>query len=208
MYLLNLKNNLIFGKEGFQKKEVLEFLSFNIGEDFSEDIISLNTGVKEGEVVKALEFFQKNLIIEKVENYERDSKNFKYYFLDNGIRNLILNDFRKFEDRDELYKLLENHIVIERIKKLRREGSERKYFFWKMPDGKELTWVEETENYLEAFEFEKEEKFSDEYISEWVNRYRYRNAGYRYIFQKEDYEWFLEEKIYKKTKFDKGNNVC
>ena len=43
-------------------------------------------------------------------------KNPKAYFFDSGLRNIIINDFRKFEDRVDRGQLLENAVFMQLVK--------------------------------------------------------------------------------------------
>ena len=62
-------------------------------------------------------------------------KNPKVYFFDTGLRNIIVNDFRKLDDRTDKGLLLENGLAMEFIK------HEIKFNFWRDKKKNELDFV-------------------------------------------------------------------
>jgi uncharacterized protein len=61
-------------------------------------------------VVHKLPGFSRNLRTEVV-------KNCRYFFLDNGIRNALINNFSLLEQRNDIGQLWENYLVMERLKR-------------------------------------------------------------------------------------------
>ena len=81
----------------------------------------------------------------------------KYYFLDNGIRNGVILQFNKLEDRNDIGKLFENFFVMERLKYLSNNSIHRNSFFWRTYDGQEIDLVEEGDGKISGIEI----KYSD-----------------------------------------------
>jgi len=70
---------------------------------------------------KYLNFLEKTFICGLVKPYYKNKrteivKNPKVYFFDNGLRNIILGDFRKLEDRVDKGQLLENSVFMQLVK--------------------------------------------------------------------------------------------
>jgi predicted AAA+ superfamily ATPase len=77
----------------------------------------------------------------------------KIYFIDNGIRNAIIADFRAAEIRSDLGQLWENFLVSERIKMLQYAGVAANSWFWRTQQQQEIDYVEERDGQLSAYEF-------------------------------------------------------
>jgi len=88
----------------------------------------------------------------------------KIYMLDSGLRNVVLNDFRALEDRQDKGELLENMVFIA----LRTFGFDN-INFWRTQDKKEVDFIVDTGHALEvkwqpsAFRPKKYEKFTSAY---------------------------------------------
>ena len=81
------------------------------------------------------------------------SKKSKYYFLDNGVLNAIINDFRSLDQRSDVGKLWENFLVSERLKLQAYKPIYAGNYFWRTWDGSEVDWVEMRDGKLFGFEF-------------------------------------------------------
>ncbi|MBX3747701.1 MAG: ATP-binding protein [Verrucomicrobiae bacterium] len=82
-------------------------------------------------------------------------KSRKIYFTDPGIRNALLDAFHPPTLRDDLGRLWENYLLIERRKRLAHEGISVTHWFWRTYDQQEIDLIEETTDgaRLAAFEF-------------------------------------------------------
>jgi len=94
---------------------------------------------------KYLNFLEKTFICSLVKPYFKNKrteivKNPKVYFFDNGMRNSIVNDFRKLDDRTDGGQLLENTVFMQLVK----GGYE--FNFWRDKKKNELDFVLQLEN--------------------------------------------------------------
>jgi len=154
--------------------------------------ISQECNIKRESVSHILRFFEDCFVIKKLKNFEKTPKKRKYYFYDIGVRNAVMDNFKDFDKRKDFYKIYENFMIMERIKRLEYNGERRNYFYWKNEKGLELPWVEMKGEYLEAFEFEKEIRTSENSIATWVKTYR--NAGFTYVYDDESFQEFIFRK--------------
>jgi len=81
------------------------------------------------------------------------SKSRKIYFLDNGVRNAVLNAFDPLRLRMDAGMLWENWLITERIKRNAYAGIRVNSYFWRTYDRQKIDYVEETREGLAAFEF-------------------------------------------------------
>jgi predicted AAA+ superfamily ATPase len=76
----------------------------------------------------------------------------KIYFIDNGIRNAVLSDFRPLELRDDIGELWENYVVSEFHKRKANHALYLRSYFWRNRNGAEVDYLELADNHLKAYE--------------------------------------------------------
>jgi predicted AAA+ superfamily ATPase len=96
----------------------------------------------------------------------------KYYFCDNGIRNVLLNNFMPPELRMDKGALWENFLISERVKQNHYNFKTPNAYFWRTHDQAEIDYIEESDGVLNAFEIkwkEKKIKFPESFINAYPN---------------------------------------
>lgn len=128
--------------------QLLRQVAFQIGHDisFSEIATNLKAGVKT--VMRYLELLEKTHVLFSHTGFSRNLrkeyvKSPRFYFWDNGIRNVVTANFAMPSARDDMGALWENYIVSERRKKLSYAGKVANFHFWRTYDGQEIDLVEE-----------------------------------------------------------------
>ena len=117
-------------------------------------------------VEKYLDLLEKTFVIFKLSGFSRNlrkeiSKNPRYYFYDNGIRNALISNFNPLRIRNDIGMLWENYIIAERIKKQEYLGIFSNNYFWRTYDQKEIDFVEERQGKLRGYEIKwKQEKIT------------------------------------------------
>ena len=109
---------------------------------------------------------------------ERDQQEFTLLFIDNGIRNALLNNFNPLELRDDTGLLWENYLIMERLKKQEYLSIAANNYFWRTYNRKEIDFVEERGGHLYGFEM-KWTKRRNNPPKEWIDTYS--NASYQVI---------------------------
>ena len=137
---------------------LLRLLAFQIGHTVSINELSNSLKISHETVNHYIELLEKSFVIFRLSGYSRNlrkevSKQDKIFFYDVGIRNSIINNFSKLEDRTDVGQLWENFLIIERKKVLSYNELHRGQFFWRTYTGAELDYVEEYDGKLDGFEF-------------------------------------------------------
>ena len=102
----------------------------------------------------------------------------KIYFYDNGIRNMLIDNFNDLEFRHDKGALWENFLVAERMKKMEYQGLYGSKYFWRTYSGAELDYVEEREGKLFGFEF-KWKPGNQKPQATWLENYA--NASFQIV---------------------------
>lgn len=141
---------------------LLRLIAFQIGNDISFSALASRLNVNKNTVIRYLDLLEKSYIIFPLYGFSRNLRNEytkspRYFFWDNGIRNVVISNFNSINQRDDIGRLWENYCISERFKRnhyLRRIVNP---YFWRTYDQKEIDLVEESGGALTGFEF----KWSD-----------------------------------------------
>uniref|UniRef100_UPI00404867AA ATP-binding protein n=1 Tax=Roseivirga sp. TaxID=1964215 RepID=UPI00404867AA len=150
---------LAFG--GIKKPQVLErlmrALAFQIGNEFSYNELSNLLEVDKNTVNSYMDLLEKGFVIYRLPSFSKNLRNEikmnrKAYFYDNGIRNMIIGDFRNAEARNDMGALWENFIITERIKNNQYYKPTAKSYFWRTKQQQEVDYVEEFDGEISGYE--------------------------------------------------------
>ena len=174
---------------------LLRLIAFQIGGEVSLHELGQQLGVSKNTVEKYLDLLSKVFILHKVEGFSRNlrkeiTKNSRWYFLDNGIRNAVIANFNPIEARNDIGALWENYMISERIKYQEYERISSNNYFWRTYEQQEVDWVEEREGSLFGYEFKwKESKVK--IPTQWKKAYP--DASFEVI-NIDNFETWLETK--------------
>ncbi len=171
---------------------LLRLIAFQIGGEVSLQELGKQLGISKNTVEKYLDLLSKVFILHKVEGFSRNlrkeiTKNSRWYFLDNGIRNAVIANFNSIESRNDIGALWENYMISERLKYQEYNRLSSNNYFWRTYGQQEVDWVEERDGSLFGYEFKwKESKVK--IPTQWKNAYP--NSSFEVI-NKDNFEKWL-----------------
>lgn len=139
--------------------KLLKALAFQIGSEVSYHELAQTVGnIDTATVEKYLDLLEKAFVIFKLPAFNRNLRNEikkgkKYYFFDNGIRNVLINNFTIPEMRLDKGALWENFLITERMKSNHYNRKFVNTYFWRTHDKAEIDYIEEEGGILDAYEF-------------------------------------------------------
>jgi len=148
--------------EGVRRSEkivdLLRLLAFQIGHEVSIAELATNLSLNRQTVERYLDLLEKVFVVFRVRGFSRNlrkevTKNPRYYFYDNGVRNSLIQNFNLLALRDDVGPLWENFLTIERRKANQTAGRSVNTYFWRTYDQKEIDCVEEHGGKLHGYEF-------------------------------------------------------
>ena len=136
---------------------LLRLIAFQVGNEVSFQELGNQLSMSKNTVERYLDLLAKALIIYKVSGFSRNlrkevTKNSKWYFYDNGIRNTVIANLNPFPVRNDIGVLWENYIISERIKFQKYSSMLVNNFFWRTYDRQEIDWIEDRSGKLYAYE--------------------------------------------------------
>lgn len=137
--------------------QILKLLSFQVGKEVSINEISAQVRLDVKTVSRYFDLLEKCFVIKPLSAFSSNlrkevSTKKKFFFIDNGVRNALISQFAKPNERNDTGQLFENFIIMERIKKLSFKSYYGNLFFWRNYNGQEIDLVEEIDGKLRAVE--------------------------------------------------------
>lgn len=135
-------------------KDILTKIALQLGSEVSVREIANSLGAYHTTVSNYIEIFIKNYILIPLPSFKTNirkavSENRKLYFYDLGIRNVLIQDFRDLDLRQDKGGVFENFIIIELEKMRRLTNAKVNFYFYREYGGKEVDLV--IENYKKKY---------------------------------------------------------
>ncbi|MGC4129071.1 MAG: ATP-binding protein [Bergeyella sp.] len=159
-------------------EKLLRALAFQIGSEVNYHELAQTIGnIDTATVEKYLDLLEKSYVIFKLPALNRNLRNEikkgkKYFFYDNGIRNVLINNFSTLEMRTDKGALWENYLISERLKNNSYTENFVNTYFWRTHDKAEIDYIEEQDGILNAFEIkwkEKKVRFPNSFLQAYPN---------------------------------------
>ncbi|MDD2715548.1 MAG: ATP-binding protein [Candidatus Wallbacteria bacterium] len=136
---------------------LLQLIVFQIGREVSLSEIGRQLSLSKNTVDRYMELLERTFVIFRITGFSRNlrkeiTKSHRFYFLDNGVRNALINNFNPLNFRDDTGMLWENYIVTERMKRREYTGIMANSYFWRTYEQHEIDLVEESGGMLHAYE--------------------------------------------------------
>ena len=175
---------------------LLRLIAFQIGGEVSLQELGTQLSMSKNTVEKYLDLLSKVFVIHKVGGFSRNlrkeiTKNSRWYFYDNGLRNLLIANVNPIELRNDVGQLWENYIISERIKFQRYSKMIVNNYFWRTYDQQEIDWVEERGGKLYGYEFKWNPKKKVKVPGAWKTQYK--EAEFEVIHQDNYLDWITEK---------------
>lgn len=158
-------------------EDLLQLLAFQIGSQVSMSELATQLSMNKGTVEKYISILEQAFIIFRLSGYSKNlrkevTKMDKIYFYDNGIRNMLINNFNGLKIRDDIGKLWENFLISERKKYIEYTNLRANSYFWRTYTNVEIDYVEEVNQQLFAYEFKYNTHNKKIKVpSTWINTY-------------------------------------
>lgn len=186
----------ILAIEGYKNSKTLHKLlkavALQCGSVVSVNELSNLLGISWHTVARYLDLLEQTFVIVNLPSFGSNSRNelkkqSKYVFIDNGIRNSVINNFLNLDNRQDTGQLWENFCIAERMKANSLLNPSAKLSYWRTYDGAEIDLIEETGEQLHAIEFKYGRQKNPRLPASFAEKYK--PAGYTIISPGNLYQW-------------------
>ncbi len=156
--------------------DLVKLLAHQIGQMVSINELSNSLGISRSVILKYLRLLEQAFIIKTVNSFSNNprtelKKAFKIFFLDIGVRNALVDIYKKIEERDDKGSIFENFFVCERIKAGTLETFPPEIMFWRTRQGLEIDIIEKKGEEIFAYEckWKKENVSFSKFLKKYPN---------------------------------------
>jgi predicted AAA+ superfamily ATPase len=138
--------------------DLLKLLAFQVGSEVSLNELSRSVGVDVKTIARYLDLLEKGFVLYRLGGFSRNlrkevTQKAKYYFFDTGLRNAVIAQFNRMDQRNDVGQLWENFMIMERLKQLAYAGEAVNLHFWRTYDQQEIDLIEARGSDLKGYEF-------------------------------------------------------
>jgi len=182
--LKNLVNSYLYRDilefSNIKKSEYLEnlirALALQVGSEVNYNELSRTIGLNKNTIQRYIEILEKGYVIFKLTSFSKNirneiKRNRKIYFYDNGLRNMVIENFNDISIREDKGQLWENFLVSERLKQNIYKDKLTKMYFWRTKQQQEIDFVEVDANKISAFEFKWKAKQNAKISKSFIDAY-------------------------------------
>jgi len=154
-----LKDILVYQNIKHHSKilKLLQLIAYQIGQEVSLSELSNKLQIDRNTVEKYLDLLSKVFVIFRIGAFSKNkrkeiTKSDKWYFVDTGLRNVLIDNFKPIYDNDDTGHLWENYYISERRKNIIYKRLRTQMFFWRTYDKQEIDLIEIKDNSINAYE--------------------------------------------------------
>lgn len=164
--LKNLVNSYLYRDllefSNIKKSEYLDnlirALALQVGNEVNYNELSRTVGLNKNTIQKYIEILEKGYVVFKLTSFSKNvrneiKRNRKIYFYDNGLRNMVIENFNDIEIRKDKGQLWENFLVSERQKQNIYKNKLVKMHFWRTKLQQEIDFIEVQADKISAYKF-------------------------------------------------------
>ena len=158
-------------------RKLMSYLAYNVGSEIKYATVSSELGISSKTIERYVDLLESCFIVKVVPSFSRNPQSEiklgkKIYFIDNGIRNALINGgFNPFASRTDTGALWENLFFTERLKKHSYSKDGTEIYFWRTRFLQEMDFVEITDGQMKAFECKVTARIRGKSIRAFQNAY-------------------------------------
>lgn len=149
--------------KGDKLLRMLQIIAFNIGEPISYNEIGEKCGLDNETVERYVNLLERSFILLRLPSFYNENryelkKSHVIYFVDNGIRNVLISNFNPLFLRNDLDQLWRNWLISERVKWNKLNGKSAEYKFWRTHTRQTIDFLEISNGSISAYKSSWEKK--------------------------------------------------
>jgi len=182
--------------KGDKLRHMLQILAFEVGDAVSYNDIGERCGLDNETVERYIDLLEKSFVLIKLPSYFNNhryelKKSHTIYFVDNGIRNVLINNFNPMSLRNDWDKIWKNWLVSERIKWNRLNNKDIQYYFWKTHTKQIMDYLEVENGVVSAYKTSWEKRKTMKFPASFREAYPFSKS---FALNRSTYWGFLTKK--------------
>jgi len=137
--------------KGDKMMKMLRLLAFEVGNTISFNEIAERCDLDNETVERYIELLEDAFILIHIKSFHNENryelkKSNMVYFVDNGVRNALIQNFNGIDFRNDMDALWRNYVISERVKWMRMNNIKNPYYFWKTHTNQQMDFIEMRED--------------------------------------------------------------
>lgn len=162
--------------KGDKLLRMLQIIAFNIGEPISYNEIGEKCDLDNETVERYVDLLEKSFILIRIPSYYNGhryelKKSHVIYFVDNGIRNVLISNFNPLFLRNDVDQLWRNWLISERIKWNKLNDKSASYKFWRTHTRQTMDFLEIQTDKISAYKTSWEKKKKIKFPASFIEAY-------------------------------------
>lgn len=173
---------------------LLRLIAFQVGNEVSYQELGNQLGLSKNTVERYLDLLTKVFVLHKLSGFSKNlrkevTKSSKWYFYDNGLRNILIANMNPISLRNDIGQLWENYLISERLKQQTYDSKIVNRYFWRTYSGQEIDLIEERDGRLDGYEIKWSNNRKVKPPPKWTTTYD--NATFQAINRTNFYDWIV-----------------
>lgn len=182
--------------KGGKLMRMLQILAFEVGDAISYNDVGERSGLDNETVERYINLLEKSFVLIKLPSYFNNhryelKKSHTIYFVDNGIRNVLINNFNPMTLRNDWDQIWRNWLVSERIKWNQLNNKEVEYYFWKTHTKQIMDYIEVENGVVSAYKTSWEKRKKMKFPASFAEAYPFSKS---FALNRSTYWGFLTKK--------------
>lgn len=182
--------------KGDKLMRMLQILAFEVGSSISYNDVGDRCGLDNETVERYIDLLEKSFVLIKLPSYFNNhryelKKSHTIYFVDNGIRNVLINNFNPMILRNDWDQIWRNWLISERIKWNRINNKEVEYYFWKTHTKQIMDYIEVENGVISAYKTSWEKRKKMKFPASFAEAYPFSKS---FALNRSTYWGFLTKK--------------
>lgn len=162
--------------KGDKLMRMLQIIAFNIGEPISYNEIGEKCDLDNETVERYINLLEKSFLLIRLPSFFNGhryelKKSHVFYFVDNGIRNVLISNFNPLFLRNDIDQLWRNWLISERIKWNKLNGKIAEYHFWRTHTRQTMDFLESQNGKIAAYKSSWEKKKKIKFPASFIEAY-------------------------------------
>lgn len=167
--------------KGDKLMRMLQVLAFEVGYSISYNDVGDRCGLDNETVERYIDLLEKSFVLIKLPSYFNNhryelKKSHTIYFVDNGIRNVLINNFNPMTIRNDWDQIWRNWLISERIKWNRINNKEVEYYFWKTHTKQIMDYIEVENGVVSAYKTSWEKRKKMKFPASFAEAYPFSKS--------------------------------
>ncbi len=162
--------------KGVEMMKMLRVLAFELGNTISFNDVAERCGVDNETIERYIQLLEDAFILIHLKSFHNGfryelKKSNMVYFVDNGVRNALIQNFNSIDYRNDMDALWKNYVIAERVKWMRMNRIKNSVYFWRTHTNQQMDFIEIKNDQIVAYKTDWRKKKKVKFPKSFTEHY-------------------------------------